>query len=175
MRRNSGGLFDREVRLGGEIGYSKLMTIETGYFLIARRQVIHGAMTVVDEPFDGAFVSDAYATLVPNDPQKLHMSFLHVLSQTPEMYYSAFRCSYGVAIEKMVFHLDWFLKEQITIPESIEEQKRIAELFATLDEEHRKLNSKLELLKQQKRALTQQLLTGEIRVSDRLVKLGAKS
>lgn len=175
VRRNSGGLFDREVRLGREIGYSKLMTIETGDFLIARRQVIHGAMTVVDEPFDGAFVSDAYATLVPKDPQKLHMPFLHVLSQTPEMYYSAFRCSYGVAIEKMVFHLDWFLNEQISIPESIEEQKRIAGLFVTLNDEIRQLNSKLDLLKQQKRGLMQQLLTGKIRVSGALIKLGANS
>jgi type I restriction enzyme S subunit len=164
VRRNSGGLFDREVRPGREIGYSKLMTIETGDFLIARRQVIHGAMTVVEEAFDGAFVSDAYATLVPKDSRKLHMPFLDVLSQTPEMYYSAFRCSYGVAIEKMVFHLDWFMKEQITIPESIEEQKRIAGLFVTLNDEIRQLNSKLDLLKQQKRGLMQQLLTGARRV-----------
>lgn len=175
VRRNSGGLFDREIRLGRDIGYAKLMFIETGDFLIARRQVIHGAMTVVNEAFNGAFVSDAYATLVPKDHRRLHMPFLNVLSQTPEMYYSAFRCSYGVAIEKMVFHLDWFLKEQITIPVSIEEQKRITELFAALDDEIRQLNSKLNLLKQQKRGLMQQLLTGKIRVSDSLINLGAKS
>ena len=175
VRRNSGGLFDREVRLGSEIGYSKLMTIETGDFLIARRQVIHGAMTVVEEAFDGAFVSDAYATLVPKDPQKLHMPFLDFMSQTPEMYYSAFRCSYGVAIEKMVFHLDWFMKEQITIPKSLEEQERIAGLFVTLNDEIRQLNSKLDLLKQQKRGLMQQLLTGKIPVSDSLIKRESKS
>lgn len=51
VRRNSGGMFDREPRPGRDIGYSKLMTVEAGDFLIARRQVIHGAMTIVPSGF----------------------------------------------------------------------------------------------------------------------------
>lgn len=175
VRRNSGGIFDREPRLGREIGYSKLMTIETGDFLIARRQIIHGAMTIVRKPFHGAFVSDAYATLVPKTGVELHMPFLNILSQAPRMYYSAFRCSYGVAIEKMVFRLDWFLREQISVPTTVEEQAKVAQLFATLDREIHQLERRLEALKKQKRGLMQQLLTGTVRVPKSLLKKGAKS
>lgn len=173
VRRNSGGIFDREPRPGREIGYSKLMTIETGDFLIARRQVIHGAMTIVRKRFNGAYVSDAYATLVPKSGTVLHMPYLDILSRTPRMYYSAFRCSYGVAIEKMVFHLEWFLREQISLPTTIEEQKQIADAFGTLDREIRQLERRVSALSVQKRGLMQQLLTGNVRVPKSLLKKGA--
>ena len=44
IRRRSGGFFDREVRLGKEIGYPALERLHAGDFVIARRQVLHGAM-----------------------------------------------------------------------------------------------------------------------------------
>ncbi len=175
VRRNSGGMFDREPRPGRDIGYSKLMTVETGDFLIARRQVIHGAMTIVRKRFHGAYVSDAYATLVPKPGVALHMPFLDILSRAPRMYYSAFRCSYGVAIEKMVFHLEWFLRETVCIPPTIEEQKRIADVLTELDREVRQLERRRAALQKQKRGLMQQLLTGKVRVSESLLKKGAKS
>jgi type I restriction enzyme S subunit len=175
VRRNSGGMFDREPRPGRDIGYSKLMTVETGDFLIARRQVIHGATTIVRKRFHGAYVSDAYATLVPKPGVALHMPFLDILSQAPRMYYSAFRCSYGVAIEKMVFHLEWFLRETVCIPPTIEEQERIADVFTELDREVRQLERRRAALQKQKRGLMQQLLTGKVRVPDSLLKKGAKS
>lgn len=170
VRRNSGGMFDREPRPGRDIGYSKLMTVEAGDFLIARRQVIHGAMTIVRKRFHGAYVSDAYAVLVPKSGVQLHMPFLDILSQAPRMYYSAFRCSYGVAIEKMVFHLEWFLREKVTIPPTIEEQKRIADVFTELDREVRQLERRHSALQKQKRGVMQKLLTGERRVSPKLLR-----
>jgi type I restriction enzyme S subunit len=175
VRRNSGGMFDREPRPGRDIGYSKLMTVETGDFLIARRQVIHGAMTIVRKRFHGAYVSDAYAILVPKPGVQLHMSYLNMLSQAPRMYYSAFRCSYGVAIEKMVFHLEWFLREQVCIPPTVEEQRRIADVFAELDREIHQLERRRAALQKQKRGLMQKLLTGQARVSEALLKKGAKA
>lgn len=175
VRRNSGGLFDREPRPGREIGYSKLMTVEDGDFLIARRQVIHGAMTIVRKKFHGAFVSDAYAALVPKRKNELHMPFLDILSRMPRMYYSAFRCSYGVAIEKMVFHLEWFLRETIHIPPTVDEQVKLASLFAEIDRELKQLQRRVTSLQKQKRGLMQKLLTGKVRVSDKLLKQGAKS
>ena len=174
VRRNSGGLFDREPRPGREIGYSKLMTVEDGDFLIARRQVIHGAMTIVRKRFHGALVSDAYATLVPKRKGDLHMPFLDVLSRMPRMYYSAFRCSYGVAIEKMVFHLEWFLRETIHIPPTIDEQVKLASMFTDADREIKHLQRRVTSLQKQKRGLMQKLLTGEVRVTDKLLKQGAK-
>ena len=55
-------------------------------------------------------------------------------------------------------------KYKITIPSDIAEQKAIADILSTADEEIEKLKSKLDLLKLQKKGLMQQLLTGKIRV-----------
>lgn len=56
------------------------------------------------------------------------------------------------------------LKWKIYIPTDISEQKAIADILSTADEEIDMLNKKLEALKIQKTGLMQQLLTGKIRV-----------
>lgn len=50
------------------------------------------------------------------------------------------------------------------IPETIEEQKAIADILSKADEEIELLNKKLEAFKLEKKALMQKLLTGQIRV-----------
>ena len=56
------------------------------------------------------------------------------------------------------------MKEKIYIPTDISEQKAIADILSVADDEINLLNKKLEALKEQKKALMQQLLTGKIRV-----------
>ena len=56
------------------------------------------------------------------------------------------------------------MKEKIYIPSDISEQQAIADVLSTADEEIDLLNQKLEALKEQKKGLMQQLLTGQIRV-----------
>lgn len=164
IRRRSGGFFDREVRLGQQIGYPTLEELQSGDFVIARRQVLHGAMATVPPAFDGAFVSNAYAILAPCDPSELHVPFFNFLSQQPRMYHLAYRCSYGVAIEKMFFRLDWFLKELVSIPPTLAEQQRIAAVLTAADREIGLLEAELALLREQKKGLMQKLLTGTVRV-----------
>ncbi len=53
---------------------------------------------------------------------------------------------------------------KIYIPSDISEQQAIANVLSTADDEINLLNQKLEALKEQKKGLTQQLLTGNIRV-----------
>ena len=50
------------------------------------------------------------------------------------------------------------------IPSDISEQQAIADVLSTADDEINLLNQKLEALKEQKKGLMQQLLTGQIRV-----------
>jgi type I restriction enzyme, S subunit len=164
IRRRSGGFFDREIRLGCQIGYSALEQLRAGDFVIARRQVLHGAMATVPTEFDGAYVSNAYAILVPLDGAAIHLPFFNYMSQQPRLYYLAFRCSYGVAIEKMFFRLDWFLKERITIPPTIAEQQKITAVLAAADREIDLLEQQLSALREQKKGLMQKLLTGGARV-----------
>lgn len=56
------------------------------------------------------------------------------------------------------------MKEKITIPSDITEQKAITDVLQSCDLEIEKLKTKLDLLKLQKKGLMQQLLTGKIRV-----------
>ncbi len=164
VRRRSGGFFDRERKPGSEILTKTLKTTRTGDFVIAKMQVLHGAMTVTPPEFDGSHVSDSYLTFVPKDQARLHMPFLGWLSKTPRMYYKAFRSSYGVAIEKMTFHLPWFMQETISLPTSIDEQRAIADILDTAQREIELLEQLREQIQLQKRGLMQKLLTGEIRV-----------
>ena len=55
-------------------------------------------------------------------------------------------------------------KYKILIPDDITEQQAIADVLSTADDEINLLNQKLEALKEQKKGLMQQLLTGQIRV-----------
>ncbi len=55
-------------------------------------------------------------------------------------------------------------KFKVNIPSDIAEQKAIADVLSTVDEEINLLNQKLEALKEQKKGLMQQLLTGRTRV-----------
>lgn len=57
-----------------------------------------------------------------------------------------------------------FLSHTLFLPTNREEQKAIADILSTADEEIDMLNKKLEALKEQKKGLMQQLLTGKIRV-----------
>lgn len=52
----------------------------------------------------------------------------------------------------------------VTIPASLSDQQKIASVFSTADQEIEKLKQKLDCLKQEKKALMQQLLTGKRRV-----------
>ncbi len=165
IRRRSGGMFDRETKIGHEIKTKVMMTTETGDFVIARMQAVHGAIAVTPPGCHGKHVSGSYSTFIMKDPSKLHMPFLNYVSQTLAFYRLLLLSAYGVTIEKMTFNLPWFLSEKIDLPPTLEEQKRIASVFVAYDEENQLLLRRLERLKQQKKGLMQQLLTGKVRVT----------
>lgn len=60
--------------------------------------------------------------------------------------------------------LDTLAKMKLYLPIDISEQQAIADVLSTADDEINLLNQKLEALKEQKKGLMQQLLTGQVRV-----------
>jgi len=66
--------------------------------------------------------------------------------------------------QRYVLSQDYFRNMSICIPTDLEEQQAIADVLSTADEEIDLLNKKLEALKEQKKGLMQQLLTGQTRV-----------
>lgn len=70
-------------------------------------------------------------------------------------------------------YFDHLSRMRIRLP-GVQEQRRIAKVLDAATAELRLLERKLNALKQQKRGLMQKLLTGEVRVTDKLLKQGAK-
>jgi type I restriction enzyme S subunit len=164
VKRRSEGVVLREVLKGSDILTKKMNLAHSGDFLISKMQIVHGAAGLVPDEFDGFHVSDSYISLIPKDESKLDIHFFAWLAKQKLMYHKAFLCSYGVHIEKMTFNFKLFLKEKILVPVSIEEQQKIAAVLSTADQEISSLQKKLDALRQEKKALMQQLLTGKRRV-----------
>jgi type I restriction enzyme, S subunit len=163
IRRRAGGLFFRGSFTAHEFKTVDLNRIEAGDFLVSKRQVTHGALAMVREPFAGMHVSNEYVIFRCKAPDKLHMPFFDWLARSPRMWYMAYLASNGVHIEKLIFDADDFLKEKIALP-SIAEQQKIVGLLEASDTEIRLLQHQFSALKDQKRGLMQKLLTGKVRV-----------
>lgn len=165
IRRRCGGLFHRPEILAADYKTQDLHALKTGDFLISKRQVAHGAWSIVEPEFDGTLVSKEYAILVNRDPKKLNMRFFAWLAQTPRMIHWSRVSSTGVHIEKLIFDPDVFLRGEIRIPTDLKAQAAITTILDTADAELRLLRQQRAAFDQQKRGLMQQLLSGCIRVS----------
>ena len=166
IRRRAGGLFFRGSFTAKEFKTVDLNRIEAGDFLVSKRQVTHGALAMVRQPFDGMHVSNEYVIFRCKAPEKLHMPFLDWLARSPRMWHMAYLASNGVHIEKLIFDARDFLREKIALPPSLEEQREIVELLEGSDAEIRLLQEELKTLREQKRGMMQKLLTGKLRVRE---------
>lgn len=164
VRRRSGGLFHRDDLYGCDIKTKTLKNAAAGDFLISKMQVLHGAMGLVRNEFDGMQISGSYIAVVSKAPNVLKIEFFDWVSRLPRMYHQAYLCSYGVHIEKMTFNFALFLREKISVPPTAEEQSRIVEALEAAETEESGLVDQIEKLRSEKKALMQQLLTGKRRV-----------
>ena len=164
IRRRSGGVFFREALHGGDIKTKVMKRVHTGDFLISRMQVVHGALGMVRPQCDGMYASDSYDVLVTKNAKLLHMPFLDWMSRMRSFWHLAYISSHGVHIEKMTFKLSDFMHEKITLPSDLEEQRQIAAILDTADQQLTLLRTQRTALDQQKRGLMQRLLTGKVRV-----------
>lgn len=148
VRRRNGGVVSRGYLFGRDILVKNYSQLESGDFIISKRQVVHGATGIVPEKLNKAIVSNEYLVAVGND--KLSTEFLTILSSLPEMRQKFFLSSYGVDIEKLFFDTEDWKKRTVTIPE-ISEQSHISAYFKELDrliELHQHKHNKLLGLKQ---------------------------
>lgn len=159
-KRNRGGIEARERLLGAQIKTKTQFFAREGDFLISRRQIIHGACGIVPPHLDGALVSNEYSTLVPRGDCDL--SFIEFFSHSLYFQQTCFHASVGVDVEKMIFRIEGWLREPVTIP-PLAEQRRIAEILSTWDTAIEQTEELLDVKQRRKRALAQQLLTGKRR------------
>jgi type I restriction enzyme S subunit len=163
VKRRSGGLFHRESLHGHQIKTKNLRTALKGDLLISKMQILHGASGLVTEEFDNMKISGSYLALRAADKEVLNMEYLDWYTKLPYFYHQCYRSSYGVHIEKMTFNFKLFLKEKIVLPKT-EEQEAIINVLNSAEDEIVLLNKKLDQLKDQKKGLMQQLLTGKKRL-----------
>lgn len=159
-KRNRGGIVPRDRLLGRDILTRTQFFIKTNDFLISKRQIIHGACGVVPPELDGALVSNEYAALRVKDG--LLLDFLNYFCHTVYFQQTCFQASVGVDVEKMIFNLRDWLAFEIYLP-SIPEQQRIVDILGTWDQAIDLAEQRIEAAQQRKKALLQQLLTGQIR------------
>ena len=93
----------------------------------------------------------------------LKRTFCAYAFKTAKFYKQAYSLCEGSG-QRYVLSQDYFRNMSIFIPIDLEEQQAIADVLSTADDEINLLNQKLEALKEQKKGLMQQLLTGQIRV-----------
>lgn len=164
VRRRSGGIFFREALYGHQIKVKDLRDAAVGDFLFSKMQIVHGASALVTKEFEGAKISGSYVATVAKEPELLNMEYFNWYSQLPYFYHQALISSYGVHIEKMTFDFETFLQLEMTLP-SFEEQTAIAQVLQAADKEISLLKAKAEKLREQKKGLMQQLLTGKKRLN----------
>lgn len=163
VRRSRGGLDLRSEMYGREISVKSQFFVESGDFLISKRQIVHGACGLVPAELDGAIVSNEYSVLQCRDI--LDPRYLAQLIHSTYLQQTFFHSSIGVHIEKMIFKLaDWF-KWQVNLP-PLPEQRKIAEFLGAVDERIAQVTRKKALLEDYKKGCMQQLFSQSIRFKD---------
>ena len=160
-KRYRAGIVAREELRGNQIKTSTQFETKEGDFLISRRQIVHGACGLVPKHLDGAIVSNEYSCLRMSDD--LDPLFFEYVTHTKYMQRTFYQSSVGVAVEKMIFRIDNWLDYTIHLP-PIAEQRRIVFTLAAIDREIILLDHWQKMVTQQKKALMQRLLTGQVRM-----------
>lgn len=163
VKRSRGGVVRREHLKGRDISVKSQFYIKEGDFLISKRQIVHGACGIVPRNLNDSIVSNEYSVFTAKE--NFYLPFLEYLSETLYFQQVCFHSSIGVHIEKMIFKLDEWFKWSFNIP-PLAEQKRIAEILSTWDKAIETVEKLVANSQRQKKALMQQLLTGQKRLLD---------
>jgi type I restriction enzyme S subunit len=158
VKRRYGGVVSRGVFKGKSIKVKTQFLLQENDFLISKRQIVHCACGVVPKTLDGSIVSNEYSVLRARDG--FDVLFFDYFSQQTTVSQSFLRCSIGIVIEKMLFKLKDWLKEEFLFP-LLQEQQKIADCLASIDELITLEAQQLDTLKTHKKGLMQQLFPAE--------------
>ena len=150
---------------------SNYRLVKRGQFAYATNHIEEGSIGYQDL-YDEALVSPIYTVFETSD--EIEDRFLFLVLKT-ELYRHIFEVNTSSSVDRRG-SLRWseFAKIHVPLP-SLEEQRKIVALFDLLDEEIALLRRSLDLLKKQKTALMQQLLTGRLRVKPKRRRGGRKA
>lgn len=113
---------------------------------------------------DKVLVSPIYEIVFISDNEKYDVNFISYILTSPRQIAIFSTKTQGTLVERMSVKIDTFLNTDIKVPSTFSEQNAIANILTTADKEISLLEEKLEILREQKKALMQNLLTGKVRV-----------
>ena len=154
VKRRYGGVVSRGTFKGGSIKVKSQFLLEDNDFLISKRQIVHCACGLVPAEFEGSIVSNEYSVLRARKNNDI--LFFNYFAQQPKVSQSFLECSIGIVIEKMLFKLNDWLKQEFLFP-SFEEQQKIAACLSSVDDLITAQTQKLAALKAHKKGLMQLL------------------
>ena len=163
VKRRHDGVVLRDKVPGNEILVKLQYKINSGDFVISKRQIIWNACGLIPKEFDGAVVSNEYTNL--SGTKLLDINYFDLFAQTRLFKQTIAITTHGVDVEKYLFLDSEWLKLKMPVP-PLPEQKKIITIFSNIDfliETSYKYQKELEHLK---KGLMQQLFTGKIRVND---------
>lgn len=160
-RRNRGGIAPRERLLGREILTKSQFLVNSGDFLISKRQIVHGACGIVPAELHGSVVSNEYAVLHSRDG--LNLKYLEYYTHSLHFQQTCFHSSVGVAVEKMIFRLDEWLQHEFDLPPR-RVQDYFVDVLSTWDQAISEVQALIAATLQVKAGLAQELLTGQRRL-----------
>lgn len=158
---SEGGVVDREetgrkdTSNADKSKYLRICPDDIGYNTMRMWQGVSGLSALE------GLVSPAYTVLIPQEG--VDPLFAAYLFKFPPLVHVFYRHSQGLVSDTWNLKYSNFSKIKWSIP-CVEEQKAIAIVLSTNDHEIKALKTKLACLKQEKKALMQQLLTGKRRV-----------
>lgn len=159
VRLNLKGV-EKRLERGNETSNSTSYFIrKQGQFIYGKQNLFKGAIGIIPEELDG-YESTQDIPSFDFSEIVIPSWFLFYIGR-PTYYSQLENISSGTGSKRI--HANNLFKIRLNLP-SINEQKAIANVLETANEELKSYEAKLEVLQQQKKGLMQQLLTGKIRV-----------
>lgn len=163
IRSHGKGLFHKPNSDPNTIAMDKLYEVKENDFIVNITFAWEHAVAIVNKEDVGGLVSHRFPTYIINTDIVSVEYFKYVILQ-PFFRKMLENISPGGAGRNRVLSKKDLLKLKVTIP-TLVEQNKIAEILNTANQEVKQYQQKLETLKQQKKGLMQQLLTGKVRTA----------
>lgn len=144
------------------IAMEKLYNVKQDDLIVNITFAWEGAIAIVKKEDEGAFVSHRFPTYTFDRKVVIHDFFQYIIIQKRIRYFLGIISPGGAGRNRVLSKKD-FLKLKWKLP-SVKEQKIIASVLINYDNEITLLKNKLNQIKEQKKGLMQQLLTGKTRV-----------
>jgi type I restriction enzyme S subunit len=161
IRSHGKGIFHKPDSDPKVISMDKLYEVKENDFIVNITFAWEHAVAIISKEDEGGLVSHRFPTYVIDQKTVSVEFFRHIILQ-PFFKQMLDNISPGGAGRNRVLNKKELLKLEIPVP-SLEEQYSIAEILNTSKQELKQYQEKAEALKQQKKGLMQQLLTGKVR------------